>query len=335
MPHIVETPSLQSLVLTLDPLPRSRRDDCHPSLAHLPPERVPPAMVQRALLLRRSGAPFLLCSHPFPSFPFPHSVAIRPISRTTPVSTGAASAKSDRDRVALGPLLADTHGLILDVGPGHGDQLHFFTPCANKVTRIFGLEPTLAMHPRLRARVRVEGLTDKYVILGASASLQSMLPALEKVGVEPGSLDRIVTIKCICSFLPREVPAILAGFRGLLKPGGDLVFLEHVANKRDLISQAYQWVVNLVRAHLLFSTVPLLGENSSIVSDEHMESLPACRCGKWTLRAGAVLSIWVQPNLRNVLFSTCISTRARSKRPVQPGHSLAGTRRSLAEPRRT
>ena len=73
-----------------------------------------------------------------------------------------------------------------------------------------------------------------------------MVPALVKAGVKAGTLDRVVAIKCLCSCPQREVPAILQAFQGLLKEGGDLVFLEHVGNRTDPFTQAFQWVLDLV-----------------------------------------------------------------------------------------
>ena len=146
----------------------------------------------------------------------------------------------------LGGLLKTSSGVLVDIGPGLGDQLTHLTPCVDALDRVYALEPSVALHPQLRAAAKKAGLTGKYVVLPAGAQPQQMLPALEQVGVAEGDVDRVFSVFSVCSVPPAEVEPILRAVQRLLKPGGEYVFVEHVANHSDKWSAAYQWVLDLV-----------------------------------------------------------------------------------------
>ena len=159
---------------------------------------------------------------------------------------GPAAATEPNQRRAAERALASASGTVLDIGPGLGHQLPLLTPHAAAIERVYGLEPTLSLHEALRAKAAECGLGDKYVVLGAGASPDQMIPALHKAGVQPRSLDVVVSIKSLCSCPHKDVPSILQAAQGMLKSGGEYVFLEHVENRRDTLTGWYQWALNYV-----------------------------------------------------------------------------------------
>ncbi|KIW12962.1 hypothetical protein PV08_08149 [Exophiala spinifera] len=150
---------------------------------------------------------------------------------------------ADQTPAELDGLLASSKGLILDVGPGSGDQLRRFSNPQN-ITAIYGVEPGVTMHDKLRESARKAGLgDDKYRIIGGTADLESIVPALVKDGLvktgETGGpaaaeeddlaiFDEIVCVRVLCGVPDQE--ASVADLYALLKPGGRFVLCEHVLN---------------------------------------------------------------------------------------------------------
>lgn len=144
-------------------------------------------------------------------------------------------------------LVASCNGVVLDVGPGSGTQLHLFD--AIKCTKIYGIEPAMDMHPDLMRNVEKYGLKGKYDAIAAGAEPQSLIPALTRRNLlqtdkknGTGIFDSIACIRVLCGVPSPEETA--KGLYGLLKPGGRLVVCEHVKqpypNGGDLIASILQ-----------------------------------------------------------------------------------------------
>jgi phospholipid N-methyltransferase len=151
----------------------------------------------------------------------------------------------------ISSILSRAHGVVLELGPGAGDQSHHFRP--DKITKIYGAEPNVHFHAALREKAEQVGLGDKYIPIEAGAQPSSLLPALQRVGLSPkgsvtlpegGVFDSIVAVKSMCSAPQREMAETLAVVRALLKPGGEFLWFEHLQNDRNLFMQAYTWVLN-------------------------------------------------------------------------------------------
>ncbi|KIW67386.1 hypothetical protein PV04_06645 [Phialophora macrospora] len=147
---------------------------------------------------------------------------------------------------SLPPLLAESKGVILDVGPGSGEQVKRFTHPEN-ITAIYGVEPGISMHDQLREKARAAGLGDKYHVLSATADLDAMIPALIKAGlIEEGKtsstdlllFDEIVCLRVLCG-VPDQATSV-ADLYSLLKPGGRFVICEHVLNTGHLVARLAQ-----------------------------------------------------------------------------------------------
>lgn len=134
---------------------------------------------------------------------------------------------------SLAPTLAQSSGVILDVGPGAGHQVFRFSNPEN-ISAIYGAEPGVSMHAALRKRAKHAGLGGKYHVLSCEAKLESLVPALSKAGVlKHGNtiFDEIVCIRVLCGV--HEPDAVIEDLYSLLKPGGRMVVCEHVINSGD------------------------------------------------------------------------------------------------------
>ncbi len=108
-------------------------------------------------------------------------------------------------------LLADAHGLVLDLGSGTGANLPHYPPHA----RVVAVEPDPYMLRRLRrawsrAKARVHLVQARGEVLPFPA----------------GRFDLVVTTLVLCSV--SDLHACLREVRRVLRPGGRLLFCEHV-----------------------------------------------------------------------------------------------------------
>jgi SAM-dependent methyltransferase len=150
-------------------------------------------------------------------------------------------------------LVETASGVVLDIGPGTGTQLHRFTP--SKIKKIYGAEPAVDMHAELKSTADKVLLGEKYEVLAAGAEPASLVPALAKKGVfgvsgqaSEGVFDTIVSLRTLCGVPDQEDTA--AGLYRLLKPGGRLLVVEHVKQAYphggDIFGAIFQRIYMLV-----------------------------------------------------------------------------------------
>ncbi|KAJ5272580.1 hypothetical protein N7478_007705 [Penicillium angulare] len=135
------------------------------------------------------------------------------------------------------PLLSTSTGIVLDIGPGAGSQMHLLR--SKEITSIYGPEPCTTLHPTLRTTAINEGISEKYHILPSGVSAKDLLPALRKTGTgvtdayekdtKNGIFDTILCVRVLCS-VP-ELEKTTKELYALLKPGGRLLVTEHVVNR--------------------------------------------------------------------------------------------------------
>jgi len=137
----------------------------------------------------------------------------------------------------LGEILSTSRGVILDIGPGSGDQVFRFS---NKedITMIYGVEPGTDLHLALRKNAKKAGLGERYKVLSCGAEPDSLIPALAVEGVlnkdnsvGDGVFDEVVCIRVLCC-VPKPNDTVETLYR-CLKPGGRLVICEHVVNENS------------------------------------------------------------------------------------------------------
>jgi ubiquinone/menaquinone biosynthesis C-methylase UbiE len=125
----------------------------------------------------------------------------------------------ERKRALLGGL----RGTVVEIGPGAGVNLPYF---ASDV-RWIGVEPNVHFHGGLRRKAARLGL-DADVRAGTA----------ERLDLPDASADAVVSTLVLCSV--DDLDAALAEVRRVLKPGGRLVFIEHVAAPPDSLLRRVQ-----------------------------------------------------------------------------------------------
>ncbi len=109
-------------------------------------------------------------------------------------------------------LLADVRGDVLEIGPGTGVNLSYFSP----QIRWTGIEPNPFMHKYLRTQAIRLGMT---VELRCSRA--------ESMKLEDASFDAVIGTLVLCSV--QDVEVTLRQILRVLKPGGRYFFIEHIA----------------------------------------------------------------------------------------------------------
>ncbi|OCK91583.1 uncharacterized protein K441DRAFT_707151 [Cenococcum geophilum 1.58] len=134
-------------------------------------------------------------------------------------------------------LLKTAHGVVLDVGPGSGEQLSRFDPA--KIGVMHGAEPNIHLLPGLLRIAEKVGFDRKYRALQCGGEPESLIPALAKAGA--------------LKDVPRPEETIQGLYR-LLKPGGRLIVCEHLANPwRDGIGSFLALIFQAIYALLGWS----------------------------------------------------------------------------------
>jgi len=111
-------------------------------------------------------------------------------------------------------LLADLHGVVLEMGAGTGLNLAWYP---NDLERLVLCEPDRPMREQLIQRCS-----------NSSAPVSEVVSAeAEHLPFPSGSFDFVVSTLVLCSV--RDPQGGLAEIRRVLKPGGELVLMEHVA----------------------------------------------------------------------------------------------------------
>lgn len=102
-------------------------------------------------------------------------------------------------------------GEVLEVGMGSGLNLPFYGP---KVQKVYALDPSVELQSL--ARKRVAGpIKVEFLLQGAE----------ERLPFPEASMDTVVTTWTLCSIA--NAPLALRQMRRVLKPNGQLIFVEH------------------------------------------------------------------------------------------------------------
>jgi SAM-dependent methyltransferase len=169
-------------------------------------------------------------------------------------------------------VISQAHGIVLEIGPGSGEQTFHFK--ANKIEKIYGVEPNEHFHPALIAKAKEAGMDGKYIPIKAAAQPGSLFPALKDAGLLPrnmaslpegGVFDSIVMIKSMCSVPHFQLPETMEVMRALLKPNGPLLFFEHLQNDTSFFSQCYGGFLSLFLWPALMGGCRLDGKLDKVV----------------------------------------------------------------------
>ncbi len=147
---------------------------------------------------------------------------------------------AESERKGLGEtrskLLSDASGRTLELGSGTGANLEHYT---SAVTELVMTEPDTHMAKRLRARLDDER--------PSAAAVEVAEVGAESLPFEDASFDTVVSTLVLCT-VPDATAAVAEAHR-VLKPGGRLLFIEHVrdadgtrrARWQDRLERPWGW----------------------------------------------------------------------------------------------
>jgi len=125
------------------------------------------------------------------------------------VSLACSAKPVAKQREKIVPL---AKGDVLEVGFGSGHNLPYYD--AEKVTRLYALEPSMEMRKRAAKRAAAFPMAIDYLDLPG-----------EEIPLDAASVDTVLVTYTLCT-IP-DVLKALGGMRRVLKPGGELLFCEH------------------------------------------------------------------------------------------------------------
>ena len=119
-------------------------------------------------------------------------------------------------------LAGGASGRVLEIGAGTGFNFPFYTDRANEIVAI---EPD--PHMLKRAKARAESATRPIELRQASA---------ENLPFDDESFDTVVATWVMCTI--GDLPQSLAEIKRVLRPGGELRFVEHVRSENALLGRS-------------------------------------------------------------------------------------------------
>ena len=109
-------------------------------------------------------------------------------------------------------IVPQAEGRILEIGMGSGINIAYYNP--DKVTKLWGLEPSTGMREKAKKRVAAAPFDLEWLDLPG-----------EEIPLDDSSVDTVVLTYTLCT-IPDWLAAVKQ-MRRVLKPGGKLLFSEH------------------------------------------------------------------------------------------------------------
>ena len=171
-------------------------------------------------------------------------------------------------------LLADATGRTLELGAGTGHNLPHY---AASVTELVLTEPDPHMASRLRKHVAVEP--------PAPVDVRVLDAPAEDLPFDDGSFDTVVSTLLLCTV---EDPCrAVAEARRVLRPGGSLLYLEHVrdpdgarlARWQDRLARPWGWIAG--GCHPNRPTAETLAVGGLELESLHRENFPNTAWTPW------------------------------------------------------
>ncbi|KAI9045872.1 class I SAM-dependent methyltransferase [Aspergillus affinis] len=140
------------------------------------------------------------------------------------------------DTTIVPSLVKAASGVVLDLGPGPGNQVHRFDTAV--VDYIYGLEPNSHFKDALNGKLEKHGLHYMYKLIEAGIEDSDIL---REEGITEGSLDTVLSIQVLCAV--KDPKNVMKEIWKLLKPGGKFIFWEHGCS-RDRLTNVAQAFMN-------------------------------------------------------------------------------------------
>ncbi len=125
-------------------------------------------------------------------------------------------------------LLSPLEGNVLEVGVGTGVNFSYF----NDAARVMAIEPSAPMLKRAVRKIPPGKNIEVHNLGVNDDSLEAMIPE--------NSLDAVVCTLVLCTI--SDPQQALQKFKKWLKPGGQLVVLEHIRSKHHWHGRMQDWV---------------------------------------------------------------------------------------------
>ena len=147
---------------------------------------------------------------------------------------GALARRAERGQLGVRrqALVSSAGGRVLDLGAGPGGSFGHF---GHGVTAVVAVDPDPAMVGQARSR-----------LAGAAAPVRLVLGAGERLPFADRSFDSVVVALVLCTVEDPE--AVAAELHRVLRPGGRLLFMEHVraqdeelAAWQDRVQRPWSW----------------------------------------------------------------------------------------------
>lgn len=119
-----------------------------------------------------------------------------------------------------GQIVPHAKGRVLEVGMGSAINMEFYD--AGQVEMVYGLEPSAGMRRRAQPNLARSPIPVQWLDLPG-----------ERIPLEDGSVDTVLLTFTLCT-IPDWHTALTHMWR-VLKPGGELLFLEHGESPRDSV----------------------------------------------------------------------------------------------------
>ncbi|KAG0696368.1 hypothetical protein DFH29DRAFT_836942 [Suillus ampliporus] len=126
------------------------------------------------------------------------------------------------------------YGVVLDLGAGHGHTVTYLEH--SRVTKYVAVEPNVHMHAQLRRTASAAGYNeDAGTLLILPCGAEDISTILSSLPSPHPPIDTLISVLTICS-IPSPQSTIAALITEVLKPGGQVLFYEHVlSDRKDVV----------------------------------------------------------------------------------------------------
>jgi ubiquinone/menaquinone biosynthesis C-methylase UbiE len=126
-------------------------------------------------------------------------------------------------------LFKDISGVVVEIGPGTGINFNYFP----KDIQWIGLEPNIAFHVQMLEKAKIKGIRARLIDSVA-----------EKIDLPDESADVVISTLVLCSV--KDIKTVMTEIKRVLKKGGKLIFIEHVAAPEHTKKRKAQQLLNPV-----------------------------------------------------------------------------------------